>query len=54
MTTKWTKPKQMWAYVTLDGKEFHCYTSEFKTRGITAEQGPSKQIKKVKISWEIK
>lgn len=53
MKDQCTKPKTMWAYITLAGDEFHCYTSEKKARNFWAEQGKdSKRIRKVKLSWE--
>ena len=52
MNKKWTKPKEMWAYMCLDGKSIYCDTSEKRLRGFWAEQGKTKRIKKVKISIE--
>lgn len=49
-----TKPKPMWAYVTIFNgtDEIHCYTSERKARSFWAEHGPSKRIRKVWVSLE--
>lgn len=49
---KWTKPREMWAYVELNGVGLHCDTSEKRLRGMWAEQGESKRIRKVKVSFE--
>ena len=50
--TEWTKPKTMWAYVSILDKTIHCDTSQKRLRGFFAEQGKSKRIRKVKIYFE--
>jgi len=52
MKSKWTKPKEMWAYIELNGIGLHCDTSEKRLRGFWAEQGKTKRIRKVRISME--